>query len=331
MGLMRAWFAEHHFSNYSLCPAPLLLIAHAAAQTERIRLGTAVVVPPLYRPARLIGEIAMADELSQGRLDLGVGFGYQNYEFERFDVALDEKFDRTHELLDMIELGLSQPHFSYDGRYYKQPQTAINIRPVQKPYPPIWLASNEPRSHRRAAEHGYSVFHSSRFASVDELAPMRAHVDASFREVGRDPETMSLGVLSYCFVADDRRQVERYCENARYQQRISRSLRERRETVVDDYWIEEKPFDNEPSLDEIQNNIMAGDVETVTERAVTLLREVRPCHVTFYFQVGDIERELVARSMERFVKDVVPGIERAFGQPLAEINRPKPTASAAAD
>ena len=74
MGMTRAWYAEHHFSNYSLCPSPLMLIAHAAAITKTIRLGTAVVVPPLYMPTRLLGEIAMADELSDGRLDLGVGF-----------------------------------------------------------------------------------------------------------------------------------------------------------------------------------------------------------------------------------------------------------------
>ncbi|MDP6388945.1 MAG: LLM class flavin-dependent oxidoreductase [Alphaproteobacteria bacterium] len=331
MGLTRAWYAEHHFSNYSLCPSPLMLIAHAAAITETIRLGTAVVVPPLYMPTRLLGEIAMADELSDGRLDLGVGFGYQRYEFERFGVELDEKMDRTHELLDMIELGLGQPHFSYDGKYYKQQKTAINIRPVQQPHPPIWLATTDPKSIERTAEKGYAAFCSSRFANTKELAPMREHVDESFRAAGRDPDAMTLGVLSYCFVGETKAEVENYCDNARYQQRLARSLRARRETILDDYWVEEKPFENEPSLDEIQDNIMAGDVETVTRRAVTLLREIRPTHLTCYFQVGGIDRDTARRSMERFLEDVVPGIEREFGCPIAEINVPQAAESAAAD
>ena len=71
LGFGRAWFAEHHFSSYSLCPSPLMMVAHAAAMTERIRLGTAVIVAPLHTPARLLGEIGLADSLSGGRLDLG--------------------------------------------------------------------------------------------------------------------------------------------------------------------------------------------------------------------------------------------------------------------
>ena len=67
-GYAIAWFAEHHFSNYCLCASPLMLVAHCASITKKIRLGTAVVVLPLYNPARLLAEIAAADALSDGRL-----------------------------------------------------------------------------------------------------------------------------------------------------------------------------------------------------------------------------------------------------------------------
>src|SRR5277367_6350915 len=88
LGYGIAWFAEHHFSNYCLCPSPLMMVSHCAPMTKTIRLGTAVVVLPLYSPARLLAEIAMADALSNGRLALGIGTGYQPYEFERFGVDL---------------------------------------------------------------------------------------------------------------------------------------------------------------------------------------------------------------------------------------------------
>src|SRR5277367_6908964 len=77
LGYAIAWFAEHHFSNYCLCTSPLMMVAHCAPLTTSIRLGTAVVVAPLYNPARLLAEIAMADALSRGRLALGLGMGYQ--------------------------------------------------------------------------------------------------------------------------------------------------------------------------------------------------------------------------------------------------------------
>ena len=88
LGFSRAWFAEHHFSNYSLCPSPLLLCSQAAALTKTIRVGTAVLILPLHTPARLIAEIALVDAMSNGRLDVGVGSGYQHYEFERLQADL---------------------------------------------------------------------------------------------------------------------------------------------------------------------------------------------------------------------------------------------------
>ena len=75
LGFSRVWFAEHHFSNYSLVPSPLVMCAYAAAITKKIRVGSAVVILPLHAPARLIAEIAMVDALSGGRLDVGVGSG----------------------------------------------------------------------------------------------------------------------------------------------------------------------------------------------------------------------------------------------------------------
>src|SRR5260370_27933186 len=78
-GYAIAWFAEHHFSNYCLCASPLMLVAHCASITKRIRLGTAVVVLPLYNPARLAAEIATAAPLSEGPLVLAGCAGSQTY------------------------------------------------------------------------------------------------------------------------------------------------------------------------------------------------------------------------------------------------------------
>src|SRR5262249_22814212 len=86
LGYRIAWFAGDHCSICCLCVSPLMLVAHCAPITKNIRRGTAVVVLPVYNPTRLAAEIATADALSNGRLMLGIGAGYQPYEFERFGV-----------------------------------------------------------------------------------------------------------------------------------------------------------------------------------------------------------------------------------------------------
>jgi alkanesulfonate monooxygenase SsuD/methylene tetrahydromethanopterin reductase-like flavin-dependent oxidoreductase (luciferase family) len=91
-GFEIAWFAEHHFSNYCVCPSPLMMLARLAGESKRIKLGSAVVVTPLYQPVRLISEIGMVDALTHGRLVLGVGSGYQPYEFERFGEDLQTRW-----------------------------------------------------------------------------------------------------------------------------------------------------------------------------------------------------------------------------------------------
>ena len=122
LGYAIAWFAEHHFSNYCLCASPLMMVAHCASITKKIRLGTAVVVLPLYNPARLAAEIATADALSNGRLMLGVGAGYQPYEFERFGVDIKANLEMTEEFCDILDRAFSQDFFSYNGKYLSDPE-----------------------------------------------------------------------------------------------------------------------------------------------------------------------------------------------------------------
>jgi len=140
LGYTIAWFAEHHFSNYCLCASPLMMVAHCASITKQIRLGTAVVVLPLYNPARLAAEIATADALSNGRLVLGIGAGYQPYEFERFGTDIAQNLEMTDEFCDILDLAFSRDFFSYNGKHYQMPETHIPARPVQNPLP-IYVAA----------------------------------------------------------------------------------------------------------------------------------------------------------------------------------------------
>jgi alkanesulfonate monooxygenase SsuD/methylene tetrahydromethanopterin reductase-like flavin-dependent oxidoreductase (luciferase family) len=319
LGFSRIWFAEHHFSNYSLCPSPLILCTQAAAMTKRIRVGSAVLILPLHTPARVIAEIALVDALSGGRLDVGVGSGYQHYEFERLGADISRNKIVFNELLDMIEQGLRQPHFSYKGSFFDQPQTAINVRPLQSPRPPIWIAGADPNSHRRCARDGYIPFISGGLEGPERIRQMRDQVEQCYRDEGVDPATVPLGVLRFVCVSDDRSVIDRYVEGARFQKRIAMSLRHRRETMVDDYIVDEVPFPDEPSLEQIAENIVVGDADAVAERLCREIELYGPRHMSIYFAVGDLPHSAAMTSMERFAAEVIPMIEAHFGKPLAEI------------
>jgi len=174
-----AWFAEHHFSNYCLCASPLMMVAHCAGTTKNIRLGTAVVVLPLYNPARLAAEVATADALSNGRLMLGIGAGYQPYEFERFGVDIKQNLEMTNEFCDILDLAFSQDFFTYEGKHYRMPQTHIPARPVQRPLP-IYVAGHTTAMFRAAARHGYRVMTSGRTGGAKLLAEQYADITEAF-------------------------------------------------------------------------------------------------------------------------------------------------------
>ena len=244
LGYDVAWFAEHHFSNYCVCPSPLMMVAHCAATTQRIRLGTAVVVVPLYAPARLLAEIGMADAVSGGRLILGIGSGYQPYEFDRFEVDLTQSKSMTEEFMDMYDLAFTQETFSFDGEHYKLPDTHISARPANSK-PEIWIAGDNPIIHRIAARRGYVPMFTGRFNGPDYLRSMRETIEAAWAAEGLDTSQIPLGIQRFMCVVNTRKEAIDYADNARHQMRHATNLR-RREEVMDGAMLVETPTANEP-------------------------------------------------------------------------------------
>ncbi len=326
-GLEMAWFAEHHFSNYCVCPSPLILAAHCAAVTRRIKLATGIVVLPLYTPARLIAEVAMVDALSGGRLVLGVGSGYQPFEFDRFGVDLAQSKEQAEEILDMLEAGLTEPVFEHAGKHFSQMPTHIAPRSPQG-VPPIWVAGDAPHLQRLAARRGYTLIYAGRMEGIDFLEEQRRRCEAIFAEEGRDPATMPIGVLRFACVTNSREEARLFADNALFQNRLAVNLRNRQEVMDETGMMMEKPIDNEPSIDRIVDNLIIGDVETCIEKCVQTIRRVRPVHIAMFFQVGNFPHDKAMRSLERFAEEVVPGVEKEIG-PLSAYDPTVPATDAA--
>ncbi len=139
LGFESIWCAEHHFSTYGYLSRPLLLATHIASHTERIRVGTAVIVLPLHHPLIVAEDIATADLLTGGRLDIGLGRGYQSYEFERLGLSLVDSRERFEEGLDILLKAFDGKPFSYEGKHYRFGETSVFPTPIQKPHPPLWI------------------------------------------------------------------------------------------------------------------------------------------------------------------------------------------------
>src|SRR5438128_9190813 len=271
LGYTIAWFAEHHFSNYCLCASPLMMVAHCASITKTIRLGTAVVVLPLYNPARLAAEIATADALSNGRLMLGIGAGYQPYEFERFGADIAENLEMTEEFCDILDLAFSRDFFSYNGKHYRMPETHIPARTVQNPLP-IYVAGHTQGMFRAAARHGYRVLTSGRVGGANLLAEQYADIVAAFAAEKAHVSRAHITVNRFAHITDSREDGMRFAENARYQSRLASSLR-RRQEVMQGTVLVDVPFPDEPPLETICNDLLIGDCDTVAEKHDARMRE----------------------------------------------------------
>jgi alkanesulfonate monooxygenase SsuD/methylene tetrahydromethanopterin reductase-like flavin-dependent oxidoreductase (luciferase family) len=154
--------AEHHFAEDQHNPAALPLLAAAAVRTERIRLGTYVLLLALHNPLRIAEDAAMVDILSGGRLDLAIGAGPMPNECAVFGVPVEERYGRTYEALEILEKCFTQEQFDHRGRYYDFPGVRATTKPVQRGGPPIYMAALGPQSLARAGTRGYhlaSVLH----------------------------------------------------------------------------------------------------------------------------------------------------------------------------
>ncbi len=309
-GFETAWFAEHHFTNYSLCPSPLMAAAYFAGQTNRIRLGSSVVVLPLYEPTRLVQEIGMVDQLSGGRLVLGIGSGYQAYEFERFRTVLDgDVMARTMEALDVIELGLTQESFEYHGRFYDYPETPIASRALQQPMPEIWIAGMHPTLLDRMAHCGYVPMMTPSWKPTASVLPARQALADKWAAAGRDPAAMPLGLMRFLHVTDDKAEAIDAAERARYSSRVSLAFRLGHATGQGIY-IDDIPSEGEPTIEEMVANYIIGPVEHCIETLLEDQAVMAHSHVLCNLQLGGVPSARVMRSLEALGGEIIPAVQR---------------------
>jgi alkanesulfonate monooxygenase SsuD/methylene tetrahydromethanopterin reductase-like flavin-dependent oxidoreductase (luciferase family) len=154
-GLDSLWIAEHHFHDDGVCPSPPVLLTACAMRTRRIRLGSLVSVLPFHRPIDVAEEYALVDRLSEGRLNLGVGSGYLASELEAYGIDPAQKRERFDRALATLLAALEGKPVRAGG--VSSPPVRINVRPVQRPHPPLWIAVQRAEAIAHVAAQGASV------------------------------------------------------------------------------------------------------------------------------------------------------------------------------
>jgi probable F420-dependent oxidoreductase len=199
-GFDSVWLGEHH-NSVTLYPAPLIGLAAIAGRTRRLRLGTGVLLLPLYHPLAVAEEAAMVDVISGGRLILGVGAGYAPEEFSAFGVSITERGSRMDEAVPLIHRLWSEENVTHAGRHYRVTNATVGPRPVQRPRPPIWFAAWVEPAIRRAGRLG-DAWLGGPSAKLDELAAcVRLYREARLA-AGRGAEASDVALMRYVFVAE---------------------------------------------------------------------------------------------------------------------------------
>lgn len=201
LGYHSSFVVEHHFTGWTQVSATLNLLTWLAARTERIRVGTAVMVLPWHNPVLLAEQTATLDLLSGGRLDLGVGKGYRHNEFKGFCIAPQEAEARFDEALDlMMRAWTATERFTHHGRFWHFEDIVVEPPPAQQPHPPIWMAAGSPESIRKVAARGFNLL-LDQFASAEQIGERIAHFRAETKAHGRAYDPMCVAVARDLYIA----------------------------------------------------------------------------------------------------------------------------------
>ncbi|TCP24960.1 alkanesulfonate monooxygenase SsuD/methylene tetrahydromethanopterin reductase-like flavin-dependent oxidoreductase (luciferase family) [Scopulibacillus darangshiensis] len=331
------WYTEHHFGHEGneLIPNPILMGADIAARTKRIRIGQAANVITFWHPLRLAEDIAMLDQMSGGRVDIGLARGLYGREAANLNDLADPKNQEQNralfeETLDILKKALSDRFFSHKGRFYNFPpeglkwshpmsppssefmdmekeeinKIALTPRPYQTPHPPLWQVIDSPRSIKRAAEQGINgIFW---MPTVKELK-QRFELYRAILSASRGKEATlgeGLALVRDVYVADTMEQAR---EDAA-------------EAVLNNYrWVchwrglgnlmdpGEDPAGKELTYDFLHpRNLLFGTPEYVSEKIQELHDELNVQNLLLWVNHNGLGHDKIMKSLNLFTEKVMP-------------------------
>lgn len=209
-GFDSVWPAEHHFSEYGFCVSAALMLAALVPVTKRIRLGSGIVILPFHNPIRVAEEYALLDIMSGGRVDFGIGRGYQPHEFRGYGVDQTKSRELFRESIDVILQAWTQDRVNYEGQHYRFHDVMVRPKPIQKPHPPVWMAALTPPSFEEAGRRGFNLLCTPVFGFGGASASEQLEIYRNaLRKAGHDPAKKEIAALFMIYCAESTEEAQR--------------------------------------------------------------------------------------------------------------------------
>ena len=191
LGFSDVWLTEHYFTGESVYNDALMFAAALSQRTERIRIGFAVVQMPFHHPVRLAVQLALLDNLSKGRIDVGIGKGtvYNEYEFVGHGLRSHDARERMEEAVDILERAWREAPLAYNGKYFQVQIPELRPRPFQRPGPPLWRSVISPGSFTECGRLGIPILTAR--LPVERIKERWALYEAGLEQGGHDEATRS--------------------------------------------------------------------------------------------------------------------------------------------
>ena len=317
IGFDSVWLAEHHFHAFAgMFSSPTVLGAAIAQRTKRMRIGTAVLLLPYHNPLRVAEDYATLDCLSNGRLEFGIGHGFVKWEALTFGIPLEDLRERFKENLEVVLKAWSEPKLNHKGRFHEFSGVEVWPRPVQEPYPNVWMAATTSMDSYEYS--GTQGFHMMLIPFLNEVEELRLKIEAYFsarRAAGHDPSTARVLGVYHAYVGETSAAARAAAEVglAEYHSAASQAhsltpgmadpesyrSHERHRAAMKRLTFEE--------LVE-QSRVLVGSAEEVRAKVEYVCERLYLTDVAGNFALGGLTDAQTRASMRRFMEQVAPKI-----------------------
>jgi alkanesulfonate monooxygenase SsuD/methylene tetrahydromethanopterin reductase-like flavin-dependent oxidoreductase (luciferase family) len=301
LGFYSYHVAEHHSTPLGLAPSPNVYLSMVAGRTQRLRIGALVYLLPFYHPLRLLEELCMLDQMSAGRLDVGIGRGVSPVEAGFHGVDPKTSQAVYEETLAVLLAGFATQQLTFDGDFFHYDDIPLEMSPHQRPHPPLWYGVTSAESAERCARRGFNILTST---GPDEAAAvLKPH-----RAMSRAPESPDLlaGIIRYIVVADTDAAALEIAAAAYPRWYDSFHTLFRKYGTGPVYGARPRTF-----AAAIENGSgIAGSPGTVLRVLEAHARQTDANYLVGQFVFGDMPYADAARSIELFARDVMPQLTR---------------------
>jgi len=323
MGFDYLWLTEHNFTGECAYADPIPFAGALAARTSRARLGFAVIQMALHHPVRLAIQLAVLDNLSRGRLEVGIGRGsaYNEYEYVGFGLRSDDSRDRMEEAIEVLTRAWTEEPFVHDGKFFSARLPAVRPRPVQRPHPPIWRSVISVDSLVECGRAGVPVM-MSRVPNAripERLARYREGLEAGGHDAAtRRRRLAEASVWRFLYVADSEAQAEDDVQAAtlHYRQHMHH-VREaynpadfRVNAAAMNPWMDPTVSHPDGVRFVLETGALYGTPKRVAEQ-IAALRDVGLGHVMCQASWGGLAHDKAVASLKRFGEHVAPAFRDA--------------------